>query len=360
MEKSKPKSISADSTHRVFMQRCIDLALLGSSYTSPNPMVGAVVVHNGVIIGEGWHRKYGESHAEVNAIQSVKDPSLLSSSTLYVSLEPCAHYGKTPPCASLIIKHKIPKVVIGCIDTFSKVSGKGILMLKESGIEVLSGVMEHECRILNKRFFCFHEKKRPYIILKWAQSADGFIDKKREINTISKAQPNWITNATTKRLVHKWRAEEDAILIGRRTAQNDNPSLTTRVWPGENPTRILIDQQSKIGDSYHLMDDKNPTIVISEVFKKDKTQTSYVQINFSPLDLDLILKKLHEKNILSVIIEGGCFTLQSFIKKNLWDEARVLIGAVSFKEGLKAPMLDLPYHEKELDKDYIRFYKNQL
>lgn len=360
MENQKHNRDSENNLHKEYMQRCIDLAMLGHSYASPNPMVGAVIVHNNKIIGEGWHRKHGEAHAEVNAINSVKNKTLLAESSVYVSLEPCAHFGKTPPCATLIIKHKIPRVIIGCIDSFSKVSGKGIQILKEAGIEVVSGVLESRCRDLNKRFFWFHEKQRPYIILKWAQSSDGFIDKNRNITTTDEAKPNWITSKTTKRLVHKWRSEEDAILIGRKTAQNDNPSLTTRIWPGNNAIRLLIDKNGQISDDYHIKDDATKTIIISALEGHTKANTSYMQMDFAPLNLDQVLKNLYQKNVLSIIVEGGNTTLNAFIKENLWNEARVLIGQKKFTTGLQAPTIDKAFTEEKLNQDFIRLYKNQL
>lgn len=360
MKNKNASNSKENNIHESFMWRCIELAELGRSYAAPNPMVGAVIVHEGQIIGEGWHRKNGQAHAEVNAIAAVKNKDLLKTATIYVSLEPCAHFGKTPPCASLIIKHKIPKVVIGCVDSFSEVSGKGIQMLLDANIEVVSGILENECRHLNRRFFCFHEKQRPYIILKWAQSIDGFIDSHRSVTNTNQAQPNWITGITTKRLVHKWRSEEAAILIGRKTVQNDNPSLTTRFWPGNNPTRILIDKNAIIDDSFHIKDNHTATIIITATETSNKSNTEYIRMAFSPLSLKDLLKRLHDKKILSVIVEGGSATLQHFIKENYWDEARVLIGQKKFTKGLPAPILNKAYTEEKLNQDYIRLYKNQL
>jgi diaminohydroxyphosphoribosylaminopyrimidine deaminase/5-amino-6-(5-phosphoribosylamino)uracil reductase len=344
-----------------FMRRCIELAQLGRASAAPNPMVGAVVVYQGKIIGEGWHRKCGEAHAEVNAIASVKDKSLLTKATIYVSLEPCAHFGKTPPCASLIIQHRIPHVVIGCTDSFSKVSGKGIEMLKKAGIAVTLNVLEQECRTLNKRFFCFHEKKRPYIILKWAQSEDGYLDTNRDVDSLQQAQPNWITGKTSKRLVHRWRSEESAILVGRKTAQNDNPSLTTRLWPGKNPTRILIDPHNKINGEYHLLDNSTSTIIINNTPHKELNNTNYIKTTEDQLDLGLLMHELHKKNILSLIVEGGRSTLQSFIDMKLWDEARVWTGPVLFEEGIPAPQLShyAIVSKSKVNADNLVIYKNR-
>jgi len=251
------------STSQLFMQRCLDLALLGIGDVAPNPMVGCVIVHEGIVIGEGYHEKYGGPHAEVNAILSVKNPELLAHSTLYVSLEPCAHFGKTPPCSDLIIKNQIPKVVIGTVDPFAEVSGKGIERMRKSGIEVEVGVLEKKCRNLNRRFFTFHEKKRPYIILKWAQTLDGFIDTDRT----ETQHPTWITNALSKRLVHKQRSEESAILIGTNTAEYDNPALTVREWTGSQPIRMVIDRLGRLDSSLQIFDGIVPTWVFTGIEK---------------------------------------------------------------------------------------------
>lgn len=317
-----------------YMMRCIELARLGMGKVSPNPMVGAVIVHDNIIIGEGFHRVYGEAHAEVNAIDNVKNKSLLTSSTMYVSLEPCSHHGKTPPCSDLLIKHKIARVVIGCQDSHSKVSGKGIEKLKKAGIEVVCGILEKECRNLNRRFFIFHEKKRPYIILKWAQSKDGFLDKPRPNGEVG---VNWISSPETKVLVHKWRAEEQSILVGRKTVQNDDPSLTVREYAGKNPTRIIIDSQLQLDEGKHIFSNEASTIVFNRLKNEIRGNVEWIKI--PETNTTFILDELFQRNILSVLIEGGSRTLQHFIYNNVWDEARIIVGDTCFEEGTKAPSI---------------------
>lgn len=327
------------------MQRCIDLAEMGIGNTAPNPMVGSVIVFNGKIIGEGYHRKCGESHAEVNAINSVKDKSLLKHSTLYVNLEPCAHHGKTPPCANLIAGLRIPKVIIGSVDTAVHVSGKGIQILKDAGCEVITGVLENESRELNKRFFTFHEKQRPYIILKWAQTNDGFIDIKRKEDSV--AEPTWITNEYAKTLVHKWRSEEQAILIGTNTAIADNPSLTTRNWKGHSPVRIVFDRNLRLPLELNIFNTKAQTIVIADKTVEKQIMRSVnanIDIVFVDYKTDFFNQLFHiliNKNIQSIIIEGGAAVLNSFIANNLWDEARVFYGTKEFKNGIEAPQVKI-------------------
>jgi len=316
-----------------FMQRCIELASKTMGCASPNPMVGSVIVYNNKIIGEGYHEKYGSHHAEVNAINSVKDKSLLLKSTLYVNLEPCAHFGKTPPCSDLIIQNKIPEVVIGCVDTFSEVSGKGIERMRSVGIDVKVGVLENESRELNKRFFTFHEKKRPYIILKWAESKDRFIAPKNQ------TKPFWMTSSESKKLAHKWRAEEDAILVGRITAEKDNPSLTVREVEGSNPIRIIIDKDLKLSADFNLFNNDAKTIVFNQLKSEENNSNNYIKINFHNLTKN-ILQELHKQNIQSIIIEGGTKTLQSFIDKNLWDEARIFTTKKTLTEGVKPPTIE--------------------
>ena len=315
-----------------YMHRCLELAYKGIGKVSPNPMVGSLIVHDDKIIGEGYHEKYGLKHAEVNAISSVKDKSLLNKCTLYVNLEPCFHYGKTPPCANLIIKHKIPKVVIGCMDTFSKVSGKGIQKMKKAGIKVVVGVLEEESKSLNKRFITFHENNRPYIILKWAESKDGFIAPNNQ------KKPFWMTSKESKKLVHKWRSEEDAILIGRITAEQDNPSLTVREVKGNNPLRIVIDKNLKLAATLKILNNKAKTLIFNEIKSEIKDTNSFIKTNFSNL-INNITRKLHEQNVQSVIIEGGTTTLQSFIDMNIWDEARVFTTNKKLNDGVKAPVI---------------------
>lgn len=340
----------------LYMQRCIDLAYLGQRIVMPNPMVGAVIVYNDCIIGEGYHQKYGEAHAEVNAINSVENKELLKYSTIYVSLEPCAHFGKTPPCSDLIIKHKIKRVVIGCIDTFSEVAGKGIEKLTKAGIEVTVGVLELECRNLNKRFFTFHEQKRPYILLKWAQTQDGFIDK---IRNNKEKGINWITSKETKSLVHQWRSEEHGILIGKNTVLNDNPSLTVRNVTGENPIRIVIDKDNSINYSnFKIVDNESTTYILNQNKEESKYKTNWVKID--DFNLKNILSKLHELNIQSIIVEGGSFTLQQIINEGFWDEARILVGKNNFTKGIKAPKINqLPDFSSTFFDDTIHYYKKK-
>lgn len=321
------------STPQIFMQRCLDLALLGMGDVAPNPMVGCVIVHDGIIIGEGYHRKFGQPHAEVNAIRSVKNPELLTQSTLYVSLEPCAHFGKTPPCSDLIIENRIPVVVIGTIDPFAKVAGKGIERMKNAGIIVEVGVLENECRELNRRFFTFHEKKRPYILLKWAQTLDGFIDTDRT----ETQHPTWITNAFAKRLVHKQRSEESAILIGTNTAQYDNPALTVREWTGNQPVRMAIDRVGRLDSNLHIFDSKSLTWIFTGVDKPDSDNLKFIRLNFDQDILPQILSELYNRDVLSVIVEGGSVLLNSFLDTGLWDEAFVYTGNQFFGKGVEAP-----------------------
>jgi diaminohydroxyphosphoribosylaminopyrimidine deaminase/5-amino-6-(5-phosphoribosylamino)uracil reductase len=324
-----------NSEDEKYMQRCIDLAKQGFGRTSPNPMVGSVIVHHGNVIGEGYHQKAGEAHAEVNAIHSVKDESLLSESTLYVNLEPCAHYGKTPPCADLIIQKKIPRIVIGCVDTFAKVRGKGIEKLRNEKCEVIVGILEKESIDLNRRFFTFHEKKRPYIILKWAQTLDGFIDMKRTETQF--AESNWITNKLSKMLVHKWRTEESAFMVGTNTARNDNPKLTVRDWAGRNPIRIVIDRNLSLKNNLHLLNNESYTIIFNSLKSELIDKTEYIKIDFDLDPINEILEVLYLKEIQSIVLEGGQKLLNSFIQKKLWDEARVFTGNKLFYEGIKAP-----------------------
>ncbi|MFI0431334.1 bifunctional diaminohydroxyphosphoribosylaminopyrimidine deaminase/5-amino-6-(5-phosphoribosylamino)uracil reductase RibD [Mariniflexile sp. HMF6888] len=312
--------------------------------TRPNPMVGSVIVHNNQIIGEGFTSAYGGNHAEVNAINSVKNKSLLKESTIYVTLEPCSHFGKTPPCSDLIIKHQIPHVVIGCIDDNIQVAGKGIEKLKKAGCNVIVGIAENECKEHHKRFFTFHNKKRPYIILKWAETADGFIAPE----TKNEQKPVWITNEYSRQLVHKWRAEEQAILVGFNTVLQDNPSLTVRDWTGQNPIRIVIDSENKLSKKYTVFNNEAETITLSN---KD--------IDSSKNTAQQICDILFKNNINSVIIEGGAKTLQTFIDGNLWDEARVFTGNTHFKNGVKAPKFSgTLISEETIMGDVLKTYKN--
>jgi len=323
------------STAETFMQRCLDLAQLGIGDVAPNPMVGCVIVHQGVIIGEGYHEKYGGPHAEVNAIRSVNNPELLTESTLYVSLEPCAHFGKTPPCSDLIIESRIPKVVIGTIDPFAQVAGKGIERMQKAGIELEVGVLEKKCRNLNRRFFTFHEQKRPYIILKWAQTLDGFID----TNRTESQHPTWITNALAKRLVHKQRSEESAILIGTNTAEYDNPALTVREWAGSQPIRMVIDRSGRLNPNLTIFDGKAPSLVFTGIDQPDRENLKFIKLDFDRNILPQMMDELYLRNILSVIVEGGSELLNSFLELNLWDEAFVYTGNQFFGNGVAAPYI---------------------
>ncbi|MGV3697169.1 bifunctional diaminohydroxyphosphoribosylaminopyrimidine deaminase/5-amino-6-(5-phosphoribosylamino)uracil reductase RibD [Flavobacterium sp.] len=338
-----------------YIKRCIELARNGLGTTYPNPMVGSVIVHNGKIIGEGWHRKSGEAHAEVNAINSVKDQSLLSKSTVYVSLEPCSHFGKTPPCCDLIIRHNIPNVVVGTLDPHSKVAGAGIQRLQEHGVGVTVGILEKECSELNKRFFTFHNKKRPYIVLKWAESPDGFIAPVSK----DKQEPVWISNVYSRQLVHKWRSEEQAILVGTKTVLDDNPKLDVRDWEGENPIRVVLDRSGKIPNHLFVKDRTVKTIIITE--QENLTSSENCIYENAIFDDELtknIVHILYKYGIQSIIIEGGRQTLQSFIDDNLWDEARVFIGNKHLKKGVKAPDLDADFQAKKIKGDQLKLYFN--
>jgi diaminohydroxyphosphoribosylaminopyrimidine deaminase/5-amino-6-(5-phosphoribosylamino)uracil reductase len=343
-----------------FMYRCIQLAKNGLGTTAPNPMVGAVIVHKNTIIGEGFTSAFGGAHAEVNAIVSVKDHGLLSISTLYVTLEPCSHFGKTPPCVDLIVKHKIPRVVVGLIDPHHKVAGKGIQKLKDAGCEVITGILEKECTEHHKRFLTVHERQRPYIILKWAVSEDGFIAPQKELRD-TVPQPFWITGNLSKQVVHKWRSEEQAILVGTTTVLEDNPKLNVRLWTGKSPKRILIDKQLKIPANYHVLNREHRTIVFTTVADSSKyiPGIEYVLLEEAIESVEVICSELYRLQIQSVIVEGGAKTLQSFIDANLWDEARIFKGASRFKGGIKAPNINgsLMY-TKTIEKDQLTILKN--
>jgi diaminohydroxyphosphoribosylaminopyrimidine deaminase/5-amino-6-(5-phosphoribosylamino)uracil reductase len=297
-------------------------------------MVGAVIVHNNVIIGEGYHQEYGGPHAEVNAINNVKDKSLLKNATIFVSLEPCSHFGKTPPCSDLIIKHKIPKVVIATLDSNAVVCGNGITKLKAAGIEVITGVLEKEANQLNSAFNTFHTKKRPYIILKWAETKDGFIDSNR---TSSETPSLKISNSSSSRWVHKLRSETQAILVGTRTALLDNPALTTRKWAGKNPIRIVIDTELKLPKNLHLFDGTCSTLVFNAIKSETDKNIEYIKISNDSNYIESLLHQLWERNIQSVLVEGGSHTLQQFIDKNLWDSTYRISTSLYLKEGVKSP-----------------------
>ena len=349
------EGLSADE---LFMSRCVSLANLGAGYVAPNPMVGAVLVHEGRIIGEGYHRQYGHAHAEVNCIDSVRaeDLTLISRSKLYVSLEPCSHHGKTPPCADLIIRHKIPEVVIGCRDPFPAVNGKGIEKLKEAGISIRLGILETACRDLNKRFFLFQSAKRPYIVLKWAQSADGFIARSDHSRT-------FISNEFTNRLVHQWRSEEAAILVGTNTALHDDPELTARHGGGHHPLRLVFDGKLRLPNTLRLFDQKTGTIVFNQIRDEEKTNLRYYRIDSSDHFLDEILAALHHLKIQSVLVEGGAQTIRAFIEKGFWDEARIITNEQFFLgEGISAPRLPTAniVWERKIASDQIVVMKRSM
>jgi len=336
------------------MQRCIELALQGAGSVAPNPLVGAVLVHESTIIGEGYHRQYGHAHAEVNCINAVRpaDRSLIAQSTLYVSLEPCAHYGKTPPCADLIIAKKIPRVVIGCRDPFKEVDGKGIGKLLAAGIEVIQPVMEADSKILNKRFFTFHTRHRPYIILKWAQTANGIVGNADHSRLL-------ISNAYSNRLVHKWRSEEAAILVGTHTALYDNPSLTTRLWKGNNPLRLIIDKELRLPASLQIFDGNARTIVFNYIKQEETTNLLYYQCSKDRSLIQQVCDALYSLNIQSVLVEGGTSLLQSFINENLFDEIRIITNtSMQTDGGIPAPLTGrlLLQDAMQLQSDNIQFF----
>ncbi|WP_255157459.1 bifunctional diaminohydroxyphosphoribosylaminopyrimidine deaminase/5-amino-6-(5-phosphoribosylamino)uracil reductase RibD [Ferruginibacter sp. HRS2-29] len=348
---------------QLYMTRCFELARLGAGSVAPNPMVGAVLVHNGRIIGEGYHREYGQVHAEVNCINSVAeaDKQFIPASVIYVSLEPCAHFGITPPCCDLIIRNQIPKVVIGCRDNFEKVNGEGIRRMREAGINVIVGVLENEALELNKRFFTFHEKKRPYIILKWAQTNDHIIAR-------SDLSPVKISNPQTDILAHKWRSEESAILVGFNTAVHDDPSLTTRLYKGKNPVRIVIDEQLQLPVTLRLFDGTAPLIVINRIKEKNDGAASYAMMEDDEAIPQAICRILYQRRLNSLIVEGGAKTVQTFIDAGLWDEARIITnGLMEMGEGLPAPELGsqpavanpLLINSQHISSDYIRIYRNR-
>jgi diaminohydroxyphosphoribosylaminopyrimidine deaminase / 5-amino-6-(5-phosphoribosylamino)uracil reductase len=329
-----PAYLSCLNTHELYMQRCLQLALLAAGKVAPNPMVGAVLVYKDQIIGEGYHMQYGGPHAEVNCINNV--PALfqdvISQSTLYVSLEPCAHFGKTPPCADLIIKYQIPTVVVGIRDPFEAVNGKGIEKLQQAGVEVITGVLENKCRELNKRFFTFHIHKRPYIILKWAQTRDGFIA------TNNTSERLHISNSFTNRLVHKWRSEEAAILVGTKTALADDPALSNRLWTGKNPVRLVIDKQLKLPQHLQLFNRQIPTIVFNEIKEETQENLRYWLLNKKEDFITQFHNALYQLNLTSVLVEGGSKLLQSFIDARCYDEIRLIENtSLHIGDGIAAP-----------------------
>jgi diaminohydroxyphosphoribosylaminopyrimidine deaminase/5-amino-6-(5-phosphoribosylamino)uracil reductase len=339
------------------MRRCLALARLGAGQVAPNPMVGSVLVHEGRIIGEGYHRQYGQAHAEVNCLESVADADrwLVPSSTLYVSLEPCAHFGKTPPCSDLIIHHKIPKVVIGCRDPFEEVNGKGVEKLEKAGVEVVTHVLEKECRKMNKRFFTAVQKRRPYIILKWAQTANAKIAG----NVTERLH---ITHELTNRLVHQWRSEEASILVGTNTALLDDPSLTTRLWAGPNPTRLVLDLSLRLPSSLKIFDSSVRTIVFNATKQEGEGQLIFQKIDPAKSTVQEIVSAAHRHRLQSILVEGGAQLLQSFIDEGLWDEARIITNqTLTIEDGLTAPLLQnqQPVKEEKIKDDVVRYYVNE-
>ena len=336
----------------------MQIAKNGLGTTRPNPSVGAVIVHNNKIIAEGFTSNYGSNHAEVNAVNAILDKSLLKEATIYVTLEPCSHFGKTPPCADLIVKHNFKKVVIGSLDTNSLVAGKGVERLKNAGIEVIVGVLEEECKRHHKRFFTSQNKKRPYIILKWAESQDGFIAP----NHKKKQQPVWISNQYSQQIVHKLRSKEHAILVGTNTVIADNPKLNVRSWSGNNPTRVVLDKNVRLPKSLHVFDNSVKTIfIIDENTNATSKQENIVfeKIDFQNNVAKRITSILQKHKIQSLIVEGGAKTLQTFINENLWDEAMIFVGNVEFKEGVKGPKFDAQLaHQQKIKNDTLKVYIN--
>ncbi len=341
----------------LYMNRCFELAQKGAGQVSPNPMVGAVLVYEGRIIGEGYHEHFGGAHAEVNCLRSVKpeDAALVAKSALYVSLEPCNHFGKTPPCTSLILQQRIPEVVIGCTDPFEKVNGSGVAHLVNHGVKVRTGILDKEARALNRRFFCFHQQQRPYIILKWAQTADGKISGKDN-------QPLAISHPLTNRLAHRWRSEESSIMIGTGTLMSDNPSLTTRLWPGKNPVRVIIDKHLKAAQSLRVFDESAETLIFNLQLSQQSGKNVFIKIKQENNLLQELLQSLQQRSILSMLVEGGTTTLQHFIQQGLWDEARVITNQKMLTgEGREAPVLQ--GHQLEtstiISSDRIDYFTNK-
>jgi len=342
-----------------YMQRCLDLAKMGQGNTGTNPMVGAVIVYNGKIIGEGYHRKFGDQHAEANAINSIKDKSLLKKSTLYVNLEPCSHLGKTPPCSDIIIRYNIPRLVISTIDPNSIVSGKGVEKLKNNGIEVIVGILEKKAVKLNKRFFTYYSKNRPYIILKWAQTNDNYIDKDRSEKLTGKV--NWISDNISRILVHKWRSEEQSIMVGTTTALLDNPQLNIRLWNGNPPVRIVLDRTLKLPQNLKLFDGTTKTLVFTEKEATSRKNIEFINVNYNDQLLEEILEILFQREIQSIFVEGGKMLVESFIQRNLWDEARVIIGNMDFHSGVHAPKIQKEYDQQiMLANDRLLIYCNNI
>ena len=337
--------------HEKYMLRCLELASKGLGKTRSNPLVGAVIVFKNQIIGEGYHYKFGGAHAEVNAINSVKNKNQLRNSTLYVNLEPCNHHGKTPPCSHLIRDVQIPKVIIGSSDPNPLVSGRGISFLADEGIEIISGILESECRFLNRRFYTFHEKRRPYIILKWARTKDNYLDN-RETGD-SENLPLRISGDLSRILVHKWRAEEMAIMVGSNTVNMDDPSLTVRYWTGDNPIRITFLRKSRIRDGLKIMNDRHKTIVYTRGKNLIKNNVEYVSLHGKSAFPDETLADLYNRDILTIIVEGGKELLEIFMKRDLWDEARIITGNIFAGKGLHAPLINDCGHKIKIGDDEL-------
>lgn len=342
--------------HELYMQRCIELAKQGAAHVAPNPMVGSVLVCKDRIIGEGYHRQYGKAHAEVNCINSVKeeDRALIKEAVIYVSLEPCAHFGKTPPCADFIIENKIATVVVGCRDPFKHVDGKGIEKLMQAGITVITGILEHECKELNKRFFTFHTKHRPFIVLKWAQS------KNHKIANADFSRV-FISNAFSNRLVHKWRSEEAGIMVGTNTALQDDPALNTRNWAGPNPVRLVVDMNLRLPNTLQIFNQQQPTIIFNSVKDENRENLTYYKIQKGRSFVQSVLQACYQLHIQSILIEGGKKLVESFMNENVWDEARVIENEeLIIENGLRAPILSnhAISHSVHISTDVIFLYKN--
>ena len=331
------------------MERAMELASLGQGHVSPNPLVGSVIVHDGRIIGEGWHKKYGDSHAEVNAVNNVADKSVLKESTVYVTLEPCSHFGKTPPCADMLIDNGVKKVVVANLDPNPLVNGAGLHKLRASGIEVITGILDKKGRELNRRFFTYMEKQRPYIVLKWAETSDGFIARKN-------FDSRWISDEFSRQLVHKWRAEEDAVLVGLRTAQQDDPRLNVRDWSGRNPVRIVIDRFLKLSEKLNLFDGSQKTLCYNVLKHEERNNISLIRLDEENF-LTHLVHDLYKNKIQSVIVEGGAQSLQTFIDAGLWDEARIFISSQTFETGIKSPALSgVLKHQSLVKNDWLKIY----
>ena len=338
-----------NSFYKKYIQRTFFLAQKGAGKVSPNPLVGCVIVHNNKIIGESYHKKYGDKHAEINAINAIQNKSIIKNSSVFINLEPCSHYGKTPPCINALIKLKPKEVIISNKDPNPKVNGQGISMLKNSGLKVIVGILEKEGEKLNKRFFTFIRKKRPYIILKWAETKNGMIANERY-------ESKWISNNLSRQLVHKWRAQEDAILVGASTVEHDNPQLTVRHWKGKNPIRVIIDPKGRVNLKSHIYNNLSNTIILTNINENKKKYLKKIKIN--SFEIKEINSFLVKETITSILIEGGAFTLGKFITSNQWDEIRIFQSNKTFKKGIKAPIINklkLYYREILQDKLFIKY-----